>query len=669
MSASSAPPSAHHEVPALARSKRRPGLDGIRAISVIAVMIYHADPHWIPGGFLSVNVFFVLSGYLITGLLLKEASRWGAIDLASFYKNRARRLLPALFVVVAVVTVIGAQILTSNARAHLRGDGLATLFYVANWRFVLEGESYFASSGDPSPFRHMWTLAIEEQFYLVFPILVLGLMTIARGSRRRIAHGLLALIALSALVQAWIYTSRIEPMPAPDPSRIYYGTDTRANELLLGAALAVAMTYWSKRALRANAERLTWAGIAAFIGMIVFFFGPDETSAWVFLGGSVVFSILICLIIVAIEVWPTSLFAELLSWKPIVWIGELSYGIYLWHWPVFVFLNEERTGWNEWLLLAVRLAITLLLATVSYYGIEQPIRTQKLQRRLGRKKAVAAWSAALPITLAIVLVATHDIKPVTDAKAGSQLDTQAGSGDQRIAVIGDSVGYGLAFQFPAQAYPGVVVSGSAKIGCGTAEQWLVVNGVRQSQDNPECRDIFTGWQNAVKSTKPQVVVWSMGGWDVFDHYLDGKIVKETSPEYATYYRGRLEKGLAMVGPNTPVFIPKIPCYKQPSYEVEGQDLATDRNDPKRAAALNAILESFAKAHPKQVHLPDPASWLCPGGKYVDKIDGAKMREDGVHYTEAGAKKFWAWLMPQLQPYLGGARAASASPAPTPTKVG
>lgn len=641
----------HHEVPALARSKRRPALDGIRALSVVAVMIYHANPEWIPGGYLSVNVFFVLSGYLITGLLLKEASRWGSIDLVSFYKNRARRLLPALFVVVAVVTLIGARILTESARANLRGDGLATLFYVANWRFILEGESYFASTGDPSPFRHMWTLAIEEQFYLVFPILLLGLMTMAHGRRRRIAQGLVVLIVLSAIVQAWIYTSQIKPMPTPDPSRIYYGTDTRANELLLGAALAVAMTYWRKRTLRANAEKLTWIGIASFGGMLAFFFGPNETSAWVFLGGSVLFSILICLIIVAIEVWPGSVFAEFLSWKPIVWIGELSYGIYLWHSPIFVFLNEERTGWNELVLLVVRLALTVGLATISYYFIEQPIRTQKLQKRLGRTKSIAAWSLALPVTVAVVVLATLGIKPVTDAKSGSQLDTTTGSGDKKIAVVGDSVGYGLAFQFPAGSYPGVSVTGSAKIGCGTAEQWLVVNGVRQSQDNPECRDVFSGWENAVKSSNAKVVVWSMGGWDVYDHYVDGKVLKEQSPEYARYYRSRLEKGLAAFGPKTQVFIPKVACYDQPKFEVEGQDLALDRNDPARAKALNAIIDDFAKAHSDRVHAVDPSSWLCKDGKPIEKIDGKVMREDGVHYTSDGAKKFWAWLMPQLKSHL------------------
>lgn len=639
-----------HDVPARKRSARRPALDGIRAISVIAVMIYHANSSWIPGGFLSVNVFFVLSGYLITGLCLKEASRAGRIDLAGFYKNRARRLLPALFVVIVVVTLIGARILTSNARAHLRGDALATLFYVANWRFIREGESYFSSAGDPSPFRHMWTLAIEEQFYLVFPLLLMGLIALMKGRRRLIARGFLGLIVLSALVQAWIYVNQIEPMATPDPSRIYYGTDTRANELLLGAALAVAMTYWRKRALRANAPRLTILGIVSFVGMLAFFFGPNENAAWVFLGGSVLFSVLICCIIVAIEVEPHSGFAKALSWKPIVWIGELSYGIYLWHWPIFVFLNAERTGLSEPVLLVVRLALTLLLATISYYWIEQPIRTKKLQRRIGDQRAIAAWCVSLPIVLIAVITATQGIKGVTDAKSGSQLDTQAGSGDKRIAVIGDSVGYGLAFQFPAQSYPGVAVSGSAKIGCGTAEQWLVVNGVKQSQDNPECRSEFDAWKAAVTNAKPQVVLWSMGGWDVYDHFIDGKIVKEQSPEYATYYRGRLEKGLAMVGPKAHVVIPKVACYAQPSYVVEGQDLAPNRNDPKRAAALNTIIDDFAKAHPKQVTAVDPTSWLCADGKPV-KIDGKTIREDGVHYTEFGAKRFWAWLMPQIERYF------------------
>lgn len=497
----------------------------------------------------------------------------------------------------------------------------------------------------------MWTLAIEEQFYLVFPILLLGLMTMAHGRRRRIAQGLVVLIVLSAIVQAWIYASQIKPMPTPDPSRIYYGTDTRANELLLGAALAVAMTYWRKRTLRANAEKLTWIGIASFGGMLAFFFGPNETSAWVFLGGSVLFSILICLIIVAVEVWPGSVFAEFLSWKPIVWIGELSYGIYLWHWPIFVFLNEERTGWNELVLLVVRLTLTVGLATISYYFIEQPIRTQKLQKRLGHTKSIAAWSLALPVTVAVVVLATLGIKPVTDAKSGSQLDTTTGSGDKKIAVVGDSVGYGLAFQFPAGSYPGVSVTGSAKIGCGTAEQWLVVNGVRQSQDNPECRDVFSGWENAVKSSNAKVVVWSMGGWDVYDHYVDGKVLKEQSPEYARYYRSRLEKGLAAFGPKTQVFIPKVACYDQPKFEVEGQDLALDRNDPARAKALNAIIDDFAKAHSDRVHAVDPSSWLCKDGKPIEKIDGKVMREDGVHYTSDGAKKFWAWLMPQLKSHL------------------
>lgn len=163
--------------------------------------------------------------------------------------------------------------------------------------------------------------------------------------------------------------------------------------------------------------------------------------------------------------------------------------------------------------------------------------------------------------------------------------------------------------------------------------------------------MFSGWENAVKSSNAKVVVWSMGGWDVYDHYVDGKVLKEQSPEYARYYRSRLEKGLAAFGPKTQVFIPKVACYDQPKFEVEGQDLALDRNDPARAKALNAIIDDFAKAHSDRVHAVDPSSWLCKDGKPIEKIDGKVMREDGVHYTSDGAKKFWAWLMPQLKSHL------------------
>ena len=616
-------------------------------------MIYHANAEWLPGGFLSVNVFFVLSGYLITGILLRETERWGSIDLVSFYKNRARRLLPALLVLIVAVTAIGSRLLTDAARGNLRGDAIATLFYVANWRFISQGESYFSFNGDPSPFRHIWTLAIEEQFYLIFPILLIALIRLTRGRRRSMARWLMALVAVSVIWQAWVYTHDIATMPNPDPSRIYYGTDTRANELLLGAALAVAMTYWDTRRLKANAERLTWGAIAAFVAMLAFFLIPNESSAWIFLGGGFVFTALITLMIVAVEVWPTSIFAEVLSWRPFTYVGEISYGLYLWHWPLFVFLNAERTGLGEIPLLVVRLVLTFALAAFSYRFIEQPVRTQSLQRRLGRTRAITAWSLVIPVVLAAVLVPTNGIAQVTDAKAGQAVAIKRGDPNApgRVEVIGDSVGYGLAAQFPTRSFPKVHVDGNAKVGCGTAYQWLVVNGVKQSQDNPDCRDVLQYWGSATQAFKPQVVVWSMGGWDVYDHFINGKVLTVGSPQYAAYYRARLEAGLKEIGPNTPVFIPLVPCYNAAKFVVEGQDLAPNRNDPKRAEALNSIITDFAKAHPKQVHTPDPSPWLCPGGRYVDKIDGKKVRMDGVHYTADGTKRFWRWLMPQLDTYL------------------
>ena len=634
---------------------RRPALDGIRGLSVLAVMIYHANATWLSGGFLSVNVFFVLSGYLITGLLLKEISARGTIDLARFYVNRARRLFPALLLAIVAISMLGAIYLRGGAAQHLRGDGLATLFYVANWRFVALGESYFAASGDPSPFRHMWTLAIEEQFYLIFPLLLLGIIRLARGRRRHVVRWLGVLIAASLLWQGWLYLTAIAHQPVPDPSRIYYGTDARANELLLGSALAVAMTYWNTRNLGAHPRRWTIVGAVAAAGMVALFSIPNETTAWIFLGGGFVFSALVGVLIVSVEVAPTSAVGRVFGWRPLAYIGEISYGLYLWHWPLFVLLSPERTGLSTWPLLALRLGLTLVIAVLSYHLVEQPIRQRRLHRRLGTKRSAIAWALVVPVTLLGIIVPTQTfISPgatdLTDARAGQNLQVSYGKANarERILVIGDSVGYSLAKNFPTSRYQTVALRGNVSVGCGTAAQWLVVNGVPQSQSNPECPSQWQQWKTASAQFNPTTVVWSMGGWDVLDHVIAGRTLRVGTPAYATYYRSQLERGLALLPAQATLVIPQVPCYRQPQFIVEGQDIATDRNDPQRARALNRVITEFAAAHPGRVRTPHPGRWLCPNGTYQDRLDGQQMRFDGVHYTRAGAEKFWAWLMPQVR---------------------
>src|SRR5918999_1889716 len=252
-----------------------PGLDGLRAFAVIAVLLYHADLAWIPGGFLGVEVFFVISGYLITALLLAEWRQRGRIDLKAFWLRRARRLLPALYLTI-VVTLAFAVVFLPGEVAGLRSDAIAAFGYVTNWYLVLGHESYFEAIGRPSLLKHLWSLAVEEQFYLLWPpVLAVGLSVGAkRWRQRRVLLVALAGASVSVLLMATLYR------PEVDPSRLYFGTDTRATGLLMGAALAFVWTPWSVRASGGSRLRRQWgwtvpllldvAGLAALGGLVVF---------------------------------------------------------------------------------------------------------------------------------------------------------------------------------------------------------------------------------------------------------------------------------------------------------------------------------------------------------------------------------------------------------------
>lgn len=305
------------------------GLDGLRALAVIAVIAYHLNERWAPGGLLGVGVFFVLSGYLITDILITQWKTLGKVELRTFWIRRARRLLPALLLMLIAA---GAWILLFDRprMASLQEEVLAGLTYVSNWWLIFRQVSYFESFGPPSPLGHLWSLSVEEQFYLLWPILLLlGLKFTPR--RAQLAGLTLAGAAVSAAAMAWLYE------PGTDPSRVYYGTDTRAFGLLIGAALAMV---WPSRKLSSDiapAARRTMDALgAAGLGTIGFMiWRTDEYDAFLYNGGLVMLS-LSAAVVVAVLAHPASRLAGLLSVKPLKWIGVRSYGIYLWHYPVIV---------------------------------------------------------------------------------------------------------------------------------------------------------------------------------------------------------------------------------------------------------------------------------------------------------------------------------------------
>jgi peptidoglycan/LPS O-acetylase OafA/YrhL len=408
-----------------------PGLDGLRAFAVIAVLLYHADLIWIPGGFLGVEVFFVISGYLITALLLAEWRQRGRIDLKTFWLRRARRLLPALYVLL-VVTLAFAVVFLPGEVAGLRGDVLAAFGYVTNWYLILGQESYFEAVGRPSLLQHLWSLAVEEQFYLIWPpILTLGLCIGAtRLRRRRVLTVVLFGAVASAVVMALLY------VPGVDPSRIYYGTDTRATGLLCGAALAFLWSPGDKyRSSEARHHRLRlpgrsrfrrrWGWTAPFVldvvgfaalGALVWFcLNLGEFQPFLYSGGFALVGLASTAAIMAV-VHPHALIgSRFLGAAPLRWVGVRSYGIYLWHWPVFMVTRPDLDVPIDGLpLLALRLTTTVVLADLSYRYIETPIRRGALERAWRtfreargplRRRLHLQWAGALaPILFSCALL-------------------------------------------------------------------------------------------------------------------------------------------------------------------------------------------------------------------------------------------------------------------------
>lgn len=568
--------------------KHRPALDGIRALAIVLVMIYHATGQQPRGGFFSVDVFFVLSGYLIAGLLIKEDWTWGSIDLTAFYVRRARRLLPGLIAAVIAIAAICPRVLSDEAVASMRGDGLATIFYVANWRFIATGDSYFAQFGDPSPYRHMWTLAIEEQFYLILPMLLIGLIALTRANLRYITGALVGLAVLSAL---WMWVLYV---PGEDPSRVYYGTDTRAQDLLLGSALACGMTLISRRTAQQRTRLMTLVGGIGFAVMVVWFLTFSEAQSFTYGGGFFVFVLGTCALIASVELNQDGPFARLFGFAPWAWIGKISYGLYLYHWPVFLLM--KHTPLTGPVLFVTEFAISFALGALSFYALEQPIRRRGLKPFIGRKAAITVGWLCLPVAAAITLALTPAVTAslIVTAKPGqgSNMGTTNPDAAVKVLVLGDSVGFSLGYAFDQKEWPRVQVTGDVIFGCGTAQQHIAINGVDQKPDPSQCQDVFAKWPADVASKQPDVVLWSLGGWEVYDHVVDGKILKVGSPEYAAYLTSRLNLGLSKLG-STKVVIPNIACYAQPSYVVNGQDMAPNRNDPARARAVNSILNAFA----------------------------------------------------------------------------
>jgi peptidoglycan/LPS O-acetylase OafA/YrhL len=634
---------------------QEPALDGIRAIAVAAVLCFHAGFSWATGGFLGVSTFFTLSGFLITTLLLRERMTTGRIRLASFWVRRFRRLMPAALLALGFVVLYGVFAATPEQLQSLRADALAALGYVANWRFLLSGQSYAELFADPSPVEHFWSLAIEEQFYLLYPLAVGGIVLAARG--RQAVLG--AVLAAMTVASVWLSIALYDPA---DTSRVYYGTDTRAAELLVGALLAVVLARRFEIRERILRAAVIAAGLVALAGTLVVWVTTDQTSAWLYEGGLGLYALGSAAIIAA-AVQPGPVRA-LLSPAPLRFLGRISYGVYLFHWPVFLWVDGERTGLSPWPLFGLRVAVTLALATASYFLVEMPIRTGR--RVTGRRALVVAPAAALVVVIALVVVTTDPPKPAISfaappqatAPSAAELPAAAplpeaidgaaavaatppppltpspplAAGEApRVLVTGDSSAFmlGVGLTQWGRDTGRLAVRDRGSFGCGLTAGgfYRYIGELRRVDCVP--REEF--WGNDLVEFRPHVVLVYLNVWETADRQLEGETEWRSigEPGYDAILRSQIEAHTDLMASQGAVVAWVVSPYIKPGID-QGKPGPWPEGSHARMDRLNRLIRQVVATRADRARVVDLQSWMRtrPQGE----LDWQE-RPDGVHFTD------------------------------------
>jgi peptidoglycan/LPS O-acetylase OafA/YrhL len=647
-----------------------PGLDGIRALAVLAVMAYHGGVSLLPGGFFGVDAFFVLSGFLITTLLVTESSAIGRIRLRAFWGRRARRLVPALLLMLVFVGLYARFVAPAGTYPGLRWDTIATLLYSANWRFVADGQSYAAQTGPVTPLLHMWSLAIEEQFYIVWPVVVFVVARLWRGKPGRALRVLLALSVAGAVASA--LDMALQFSPAADPTRVYFGTDTHAQCLLVGTALAAALALWRRRAGSAavSPRRVVLIAGAGTIGAGVCAWAWSQLQfgqTLVFRGGFLIVSVSVAAVITSVVLHPTGVLARVLSIGPLRFVGRISYGMYLWHFPLDIALDAARTGVHGTPLFLVRTAVTVAVSTVSYYALERPVRraARPALTRARLAGPIAAAGAAVVVALSMLPApaagaALPATAPSSGSGPGAGVPADVAHAPVRVLLLGDSValtlGVGVA---DAARGDDITLEDLGILGCGVAlgtTLWTDVDGQeQQTAVAPPCQSVPTSgfvpwteaWPSWLAAVRPNVVVLLAGRWEVMDRLYRGRQADILDPDFAAYVRQMLERAVA-VGTSTGarMVLMTAPCFSS-GEQLDGAPFPAD--DPRRVAAYNRLVDQVGAEHPGTVTVQDLDAMACPGGRFTSTLHGVELRTpDGIHFDTAPGTGA-ALLAPQILP--------------------
>ncbi|MGA1565932.1 MAG: acyltransferase family protein [Ilumatobacteraceae bacterium] len=664
----------------------QPGLDGLRAISVIAVILYHAGFGWMPGGFLGVEVFFVVSGYLITSLLIDERERDGSVSLRGFWTRRARRLFPALAVVLLAVTLWALLFGSAEQAAQIKRDLPWSIGYLANWGQIVGGVPYFADL-DPPLLRHLWSLAVEEQWYVLWPFAFIGLM---RLSRLRVRVSVIAAAALGSWLLMWV-AHRDAPASflGWDPTNFaYLSTPTRASGLLLGALVAFVWRPWRDPSADDRLSRpldLT-AGIAVGV-LLAAFIGAHLTEGymypWVLALTSVASLVAIMVVVHPAAVGARWVFGS--SW--LTAIGRRSYGLYLWHWPIFVIASATD---GSWLRVVAASLVTVVIAEVSYRVIETPVRRGALGRWWSaRRDRSVRWVPVVGagMTVVVLAVAVASVDEFDIAVGGEEVEFSLDATDllgessttlavttttaptatsvagivttsttssttststttttlpvlpRSISIVGDSTALSFGVNLPSGLDETFSFTGDAATnGCSIWDVGEMVSTRGTRRDFAPC----SGWQEKWASVSDgyDVALVVIGAWDVYDMAnIDGS---EAEPEVITPFGSELwdatflsnmTSGVAALrSVGTEVAVLEVPCMRPQEVPGQGFPPTPERGDDDRVAHVNALLRSIADGDDHVHFIAGPVEWCTDEAIATD----LGYRWDGVHVYQPGA---------------------------------
>jgi len=601
----------------------------VRGLAVAAVLLFHQGFGWAQGGFLGVSTFFTLSGFLICTLLISEHNRRGAVRLGRFWIRRARRLLPASALTIAGILLYTALFVPGREHPNVVGDARAALGFVANWRLIVTQHTYAGITADPSPVQHYWSLGIEEQFYLVFPLLVALCL---RRNRRLLATVLVTLAGASLVAQALVN----------DPTRAYFGTDTRAFELLAGTLLAL---WWGRRSLdgraAVGARAADVAGVVGLAGTLVLWGVVRESDRWLYHGGFALMSAASALLLVGALHGPLT--TRALGVRPLVHLGRISYGVYLYHWPVFLALNEARTGLGGWPLFLARAGATIVIAEVSFWLVEWPIRRGGIVRGVEGPLAIAiAGCLLVACTVPVGKLPTYHLASST-------------GGPLRVLVLGDSTAavIGPEVETYGRQSGRLTAITVAKVGCGFIDDAQVRYrlGLEEAR---HCAEFMPSAIRTAAQFRPDVVLLILGYPDMADLRLPGDSQWRHigDPVIDRAYTAAARRKLAMIsGLGAPVVWLDTPDADwDPDRTTKGVKLAgggpVSLNDPARAHRINQLDAELVRSFPL-IRIAPFAAQLGADGTDAPTFD-PNVRFDGLHLKPAKALEFArGWLGDQL----------------------